>query len=56
MVLQCINIRQPSASVFNTSHRTWRMLMHEKTMFDRYSIEIPVFDVNSVDTDSEEAN
>ena len=36
----CINIRQvlwkPPASVFNTSLRTWRMLMHWKTMFDCY--------------------
>ena len=39
MVFQCINIRQvpwevlktaASASVFNISHGTWRMLMHEK--------------------------
>ena len=27
---------RPSASVFNTSQGTWRMLMHWKTMFDRY--------------------
>ena len=41
----CINIRQsrgrcwkprPKAAVFNTSQGTWRMLMHWKTMFDRY--------------------
>ena len=41
----CINIARslgrcwkprPSASVFNTSHGTWRMLMHWKNMFDRY--------------------
>ena len=25
-----------SASVFNTSHGTWQMLMPQKTMFDRY--------------------
>ena len=39
MVFQCINIRQVPwevlktaafASVFNTSHGTWRMLMHKK--------------------------
>ena len=27
---------RPPAAVFNTSHWTWRMLMHWKTMFDRY--------------------
>ena len=27
---------RPEASVFNTSHGTWRMLMHWKTMFYRY--------------------
>ena len=37
----CINIRQVpwemlKAAVFNTSQGTWRMLMHWKTMFDRY--------------------
>ena len=41
----CINICQvpwevlkmrPEAAVFNTSQGTWRMLMHWKTMFDRY--------------------
>ena len=41
----CINIRQvprevlktrQKAAVFNTSRRTWRMLMRSKTMFDRY--------------------
>ena len=41
----CINIRRsrgrywkprPEAAVFNTSQGTWRMLMHWKTMFDRY--------------------
>ena len=41
----CINIRKvsrevlkprPVAAVFNTSLGTWRMLMHWKTMFDRY--------------------
>ena len=40
LFFQCINIRQVpwevlkprlSGSVFNTSHGTWRMLMHEKT-------------------------
>ena len=37
MFFQCINIRQvpwevlkTAVSVFNTSHGTWRMLMHEK--------------------------
>ena len=44
-VFSCINIRQvpwrcwkprPLAAVFNTSQGTWRMLMHWKTMFDRY--------------------
>ena len=29
---------RPSTSVFNISHGTWRMLMHEKTMFDPYNI------------------
>ena len=39
----CINICQvprevlkTEAMVFNTSQRTWRMLMHWKTMFDSY--------------------
>ena len=41
----CINIRQvhercweprPKATVFNISQGTWWMLMHWKTMFDRY--------------------
>ena len=39
----CINIRQvprevskTEAAVFNTSLGSWRMLMHWKTMFDRY--------------------
>ena len=27
---------RPKAGVFNTSQGTWRMLMHWKTMFDRY--------------------
>ena len=45
MVFECINIREilgrcwkprPAASVFNTSHGTLRMLMHEKNMFDPY--------------------
>ena len=27
---------RPKAAVFNTSLGTWRMLMHWKTMFDRY--------------------
>ena len=27
---------RPSASVFNTSHGNWRLLMHWKIMFDRY--------------------
>ena len=27
---------RPEAAVFNTSLETWRMLMHWKTMFDRY--------------------
>ena len=27
---------RPKAAVFNTSQGTWRMLMHWKTMFDRY--------------------
>ena len=27
---------RPEAAVFNTSLGTWRMLMHWKTMFDRY--------------------
>ena len=27
---------RPEAAVFNTSQGTWRMLMHWKTMFDRY--------------------
>ena len=27
---------RPKAAVFNTSQGTWRMLMHLKTMFDRY--------------------
>ena len=27
---------RPKAAVFNTSQLTWRMLMHWKTMFDRY--------------------
>ena len=44
-VFSCINICQvprrfwkpwPKATVFNTSLRNWRMLMHWKTMFDRY--------------------
>ena len=28
---------RPSASVFNTSHGTWWILMHEKNMFDPYN-------------------
>ena len=42
-VFSCINFRQfprevlkTEATVFNTSLGTWRMLMHWKTMFDRY--------------------
>ena len=27
---------RPKAVIFNTSQRTWRMLMHWKTMFDHY--------------------
>ena len=27
---------RPKAAVFNTSQGTWRMLMHWKTLFDRY--------------------
>ena len=55
MVFQCINIRQvpyevlklrPSATVFNTSHGTWQMLMHEKTMFDPYNEVHTLFTIN----------
>ena len=39
MIFQCIKIHQvpwASASVFNTSHGIWQLLMHEKNMFDPY--------------------
>ena len=49
MDFPCINIRQvprgvlktrAEAAVYNTSLGTWRMLMHEKNMFDPYIVII----------------
>ena len=34
--MEDVENRGPKAAVFNTSQGTWRMLMHWKTMFDRY--------------------